>query len=128
MPFSTEIPYLLWGPDFSRESVQFVNKDENNRVYYFNGENGPVEPSGIPATNLRQMTRVPTPAELASPTLWYITVSDEDAEQPFNPHNIEQTMPYYEDVNEVTMIGGSKRKARKSRKLRKAKKTRKVRK
>jgi hypothetical protein len=126
MPFSTEIPYLLWGPGFPIESVQFVNKDNNN-VYFFDGENGPVEPSGIPATNLRQMTRAPTPAELASPTLWYITVSDEDAEQPFNPRNIEQTMPYYEDVNEVTMIGGAKRKARKSRKSRKAKKTRKVR-
>jgi hypothetical protein len=74
------------------------------------------------------MTRVPTRTELASPTLWYITVSDEDAEQPFNPHNIEQTLPYYEDVNEVTMLGGARRKARKSRRSRKAKKTRKVRK
>ena len=127
MPFSTEIPYLLWGPGFPRESVYFVNKDNNN-VYFFNGANGPVEPNGIPAENLRQMTRVPTRTELASPTLWYITVSDEDAEQPFNPRNIEQTLPYYEDVNEVRMIGGAKRKARKSRKSRKTKKTRKLRK
>jgi hypothetical protein len=125
MPFSTEIPYLLWGPGFPIESVQFVNKDNNN-VYFFNGANGPVPPNGIPAENLRQMTRDPRREELTRPTHWYITVSDEDAEQPFNPRNIEQTLPYYE--NEVTMIGGSKRKARKSRKTRKAKKTRKVRK
>lgn len=115
MPFTPGIPYLLWGPDFPRESVEFVKKDVNNRAYFFDGANGPVEPHGITAANLRQLRRIPTATELASPTLWYITVSDEDAEQPFNPHNNAQTTAYYENENEVQMIGGRKSKAKKTR-------------